>query len=250
MTVKNDTARTVSIDEIVSSAQVSLGLNTDADRIIMYEWVSVANREIGLGIQDQMQEIIDITDFTFPAPCNMLQPLQLRLIGENRTTGAGTVAPFYDQEDWLRQDGSLPNRRSYVSVQLQGNTFVLSNNITSDNFQQAELKYIGTPLDDQGFPLVYEHNKSAIVQYIEYSYLKRLRRRERGQATAPPQSEIDAEYQKWLRKKAAAYTNKKMPNKLRWDDINRKWNTLLPNQKRKTTHPDSRAAIGGFHFFI
>ncbi len=247
MTVKNDTMRTVTIDEIVSSAQINLGLNSDADRTVMYEWVSEANRAIGLGHTNQLQEIIDIKDFTFPAPCNMIKPLQIRLLGDSTDIGGqGIIVPFYDEEAFLRKTGDKKTQGGAIIIQLQGNTFVLSNNVNANRFDKAEIKFYGIPLDDNGYPLVDEYNKRTIVQYIEYMYIKRERRRERHNGTPIPQGEVESEYNKYLRLKAEAISHKKMPDKLRMDDINRKWNTLLPNQKRKTSNTSSTLFGGGF----
>lgn len=248
MTVKNDTASTVSVDEIISSAQINLGLNSDDDRIYMLEWVSEANRAIGLGIHNEMQEIIDINDFTFPAPCGMISATQIRLISSSSTSGQRFISPFYDNSAFLRKTGDNRSLRGAVTIQLQGNLFVLSNNISSDTFSQAEIKYYGVPLDENDYPLIEEYNKRAIVQYIEYMYIKRQRRRKRGMADSVPQSEVREEYDKYVRLKAEAISKKKQPSKMRMNTINREWNTLLPNQRKSTSRPDSGGISGGFFF--
>lgn len=235
--------RFVTIDEVVTSGQIALGLTTDKDRNIMREWAWLAVKQIGLSHQiSKKEECVDIKDFAFDKPCDMVSPVSVRLHGSNTSDGV-----YYPSYDTGRFDNDRPEDQGnsrYVTIEEQTDQFVISSK--GGNFSKATIQYYSLPVDSDGTPLIPEYYQRAIMSYIEYMFVKRERRRtSRNDKNEIPMSEVDFYHRQWMRLRAEAEAEKAIPNEMVADEIVSEWQTLLPNQRKLRKNTLRRFFFGG-----
>ena len=226
---------TVSIDEVVSSAAIALGMENDRYRVLFYEWALQGSRDIGLStlnLTNTTGTIITSPFNYFPIPSNCVYIDSIAV----RKGASGHVAyPFLDSNYWANvpDDDQTYYDKDYV-VSRQGENLIFSSTIVSNGYDTVILRYYAMPVDTNNVPLVPEYYLRALVAYIEYMFVKRERYRKRNEI---PMSEVQMLYQQWVTLKADAMSKRNQPQKPEIEAAIAMWLTMLPNQKRLMRTP-------------
>lgn len=214
-------AHYISVDQLISNAQLTLGLQDDEMRIPLRQWAYDAQRSIGLSYLDKTDtKWKEIKDKAWNKPCGFVSPVLIQV-----KDGSGNCFhPRYKSN--LDKCGCCENVYNYDC-----NTFVGENKtqfyLDSDATQYTHYRmvYYGLPVDDDGQPLIREENERAIVAYIEYMYTKRRRHQNRNEV---PMNEVAFLQNEWRKLKGQAVGNQNMPHKLLYDEAMRQWDTIVP----------------------
>jgi hypothetical protein len=226
---------TVTIDEVVSSAAIALGMENDRYRVLFYEWAFQGARDIGLttlNLTNTTGSIITspFNYFAIPSDCVYIDSIAIR-VGSD-----GHVAyPFFDSNYWTNvpDDDQTAYDKDYV-VSRQGSNLVFSSTIPNNGYDTVILRYYAMPVDQNNVPLVPEYYLRALVAYIEYMFVKRERYKKRNEI---PMSEVQMLYQQWVTLKADAMSKRNQPQKPEIEAAIAMWLTMLPNQKRLMRTP-------------
>ena len=226
---------TVSIDEIVSSAAIALGMENDRYRVLFYEWALQGLRDIGLNTLN----LTNTTGSIITSPFNYFQIpdscVYIDSIAIQKGTNGHVAYPFFDSNYWTNvpDDDQTTYDKDYV-VSRQGNNLIFSSTIVSNNYTTVILRYYAMPVDSDNVPLAPEYYLRALVAYIEYMFVKRERYKKRNEI---PMSEVQMLYQQWVTLKADAMSKRNQPQKPEIEAAIAMWLTMLPNQKRLIRTP-------------
>lgn len=223
---------TVSIDEIVSSAAIALGMENDRYRVLFYEWAFQGSRDIGLTTLNLTNTTGSITSgvYSIPADCVYIDSIAIRKGASGHVT-----YPFFDSNYWVNvpDNDQTQYDRDYV-VSRQGSNLIFSSTVSNNGYDTVILRYYAMPVDANNTPLVPEYYLRAIVAYIEYMFVKRERYKKRSEI---PMSEVQMLYQQWVTLKADAMSKRNQPQKPEIEAAIAMWLTMLPNQKRLIRTP-------------
>lgn len=223
---------TVSIDEIVSSAAIALGMENDRYRVLFYEWAFQGSRDIGLTTLNLTNTTGSITSgvYSIPTNCVYIDSIAIR-----KGTGGHVTYPFFDSNYWVNvpDNDQTQYDRDYV-VSRQGSNLIFSSTVSNNGYDTVILRYYAMPVDANNTPLVPEYYLRAIVAYIEYMFVKRERYKKRNEI---PMSEVQMLYQQWVTLKADAMSKRNQPQKPEIEAAIAMWLTMLPNQKRLIRTP-------------
>ena len=222
---------TVSIDEIVSSAAIALGMENDRYRVLFYEWALQGLRDIGLNtlnLTNTTGSIITSPFNYFPIPdsCVYIDSIAI----QEGTNGHVAYSNYWTN---VPDDDQTTYDKDYV-VSRQGNNLIFSSTIVSNNYTTVILRYYAMPVDSDNVPLAPEYYLRALVAYIEYMFVKRERYKKRNEI---PMSEVQMLYQQWVTLKADAMSKRNQPQKPEIEAAIAMWLTMLPNQKRLIRTP-------------
>ena len=226
---------TVTIDQVVSSAAIAMGMENDRYRVLFYEWAFQGLRDIGLttlNLTNTTGTIIVSPFYYFPIPdaCVYIDSIAIQ-----KGANGPVNYPLFDSNYWVNvpDDDQTMYDKDYV-VSRQGSNLIFSTTILSNGFDRVILRYYGMPVDSNNVPLVPEYYLRAIVAYIEYMFVKRERYRKRNEI---PMSEVQMLYQQWVTLKADAMSKRNQPQKPEIEAAIATWLTLLPNQSRLIRTP-------------
>ena len=119
----------------------------------------------------------------------------------------------------VEKDCCCRNTKSNCEIQVEekATSFWLSSNNT---YEYAKIHYLSIPLDPEtGDPMIDERAQRAVKQYLKYMWLSRQRRIDRSSPNAIPQSEIEAEYQRWVVLRKEAMGRISMPNVMQMFEV-------------------------------
>jgi hypothetical protein len=231
--------RYVTIYEAVANAMIALGLEQDEYRNIFTDWAYEATRSIGVSEVNLKSAEITITSGLAAVPSDMAYLSQIAV----KKNGTEDYAyPMFDTSYWP----SIPNGdQAYMLdenyyVNIQGNNFVISSDITDAGFNRLVIQYWGYPIDNEGNPLIPEYYGRAATAYIEFMHTKRLRSRNRQEV---PMSEVDYLERRWLRLKLDAVSQRNQPSKPEIEAAILQWSTMLPNQRRLNRRTHRREGV-------
>lgn len=207
----------ISIEEVVSSAQVSIGLDHDEYRPMFRQWAYDAQRSIGLTFLDQEIEVGDIKDLEFKKPCGYVAPIRIELMDGN-----DCIIPRYNAS--LDKCNCCDNTCSTCVIEIGENKTHFYISSDGARYGKYKIKYWKLPVDDDNQPLIPENNLRAVVAYIEYMWLKRERNRDLRRYTL---SDVQYAKQEWRNLKGQAVGNQNMPHKLVFEEAMRKWNNFI-----------------------
>ena len=244
---------TYDLDAVVSSAIIELGLEEDTPRfrLIFKEFAADALKKLGVDSPRIVESCIDVEDYQFDKPCNLLYLIDLNLIDDN-----GAIVKFdYSKNGFMSSEkntsiangsgGSIKSRHShgakYVPVVYDQGTHYSISSTTHEvdyNITSANIKYYSALMDDNGELVFPEDYKDAVVQFIRFKYYQREKNR-RTIALSTIQYEED----RWIRELRRIKANNKMPNPVEAEAILRKWLTLIPNFKDKPRNSIGRGSL-------
>ena len=223
---------TVTIDEIVSSAAIALGMENDRYRVLFYEWAFQGSRDIGLTTLNLTNATGTISSgvYIIPTDCVYIDSIAIR-----KGASGHVNYPFFDSNYWANapNDDQTYYDKDYV-VSRQGGNLIFSSTVTSNGYNRVILRYYAMPVDGNNIPLVPEYYLRAIVAYIEYMFVKRERYKKRNEI---PMSEVQMLYQQWVTLKADAMSKRNQPQKPEIEAAIAMWLTMLPNQKQLIRAP-------------
>ena len=223
---------TVSIDEIVSSAAIALGMENDRYQVLFYEWAFQGSRDIGLTALNLTNATGTIASgaYSIPNDCVYIDSIAIQVGASGHVT-----YPFFDSNYWANvpDDDQTQYDKDYI-VSRQGFNLIFSSTVTSNGYNKVILRYYAMPVDGNNTPLVPEYYLRAIVAYIEYMFVKRERYKKRSEI---PMSEVQMLYQQWVTLKADAMSKRNQPQKPEIEAAIAMWLTMLPNQKRLIRTP-------------
>lgn len=200
-----------SIKQLLAEVILELGLPDDNDTPILKVWAKEGMGEIGNSrLQGKETDWMLVSDLAVTKPKDMIAPLKVMLSIDKKHC----ITPQISEK--IIRCGCCENTRSQCEVTM-GETnaeFYFSSNALKYN--ACKIIYIGTPVDEDGEPLIEDDAKRAVKQYISYMMLNRKRRQDRS---AIPQSEIDSEYHKWVVLKNQAAGRINMPHLIEMDSI-------------------------------
>jgi len=223
---------TVSIDEIVSSAAIALGMENDRYRVLFYEWAFQGTRDIGLTTLSLTNATGTISSgvYIIPTDCVYIDSIAIQ-----KGASGHVNYPFFDSNYWANapNDDQTYYDKDYV-VSRQGSNLVFSSTVSNNGYDTVILRYYAMPVDANNAPLVPEYYLRALVAYIEYMFVKRERYKKRNEI---PMSEVQMLYQQWVTLKADAMSKRNQPQKPEIEAAIAMWLTMLPNQKQLIRTP-------------
>ena len=195
----------ISIKHVIAEAQKELGLSDDTDfpwfKMLSYE----AMREIGSSLLHVKEtEWGAVQDLKILKPCDLISPVKLVLSKDK----CNIIVPFISV-DFLKCSGCENAHSKCTIVGGEDSTHYYFDSDALE-YQWYKLRYVAMPIDDCGDPLIDERAARAVKQYIAYTFLKRKRRMMVGDNSQIPQSEIQAEYDLWVRLRKEAMGRMKM----------------------------------------
>lgn len=235
------TYRTVPLAEVVSNAQIDLGMTSDDERLKFRNWVYYACRTIGPSPtyikETPLNSPIPITNFTFPAPDEMQVPIDIII---SREADNEKVRPSWDPNYW--QIGTLnyaqfPWRRD-IQLTFQGLNFIIGPTDVAQDFVKAWVRYFAFPVDNSGEILVPELYVRAASAYVEYMHHKALFNRTKGKDSVQYYIIQDMRRQ-WEKLLNAARNELQTVGKPEIDAAIRNYISMLPNMRRLNDIPNN-----------
>lgn len=203
----------ISLGHIISEVQIELGLSDSSTTALFKVWAYDAQRSIGYSDLYTKETVWkNLEGNAIKKPKDMAIPITVSL-SSNKTD---CVEPVFRGE--FSKCGCTTNYNSSCEIAMDENDveFYFSDN----NYRYAKIKYVSHPVDENGEPLLDEANARAIKQYINYMYTRRERKKNRKSV---PQSEVDSEYQIWVRLRNEAIGESNMPKPHQMKEIGEKW---------------------------
>lgn len=201
------------IENIVNEALVELGLIDTSMIPIFTVWAYEAQRSIGInGLQKKETDWKRIDNFTLKKPKDLFAPVRV-IISKNMKD---CYLPYIDSDKI--KCGCCENCETQCEITMgeNHNSYFLSSN--AGEYMYYKVVYFGLPIDEEGKPVIDERNQRAAKQYINFMWTKRERKRDRKNV---PQSEVDSEYDRWLRLKNEAIGEKNMLHPIDMREIGR-----------------------------
>lgn len=228
------TYRNVPLSEVVSMAQIDLGMTSDDDFLKFRNWVYWACRTIGPSPtyieQTPDDSPIPIVNYTFPAPDDMNVPIDILIEreGEDRR-----IRPFWDVNYWqlaVNNYQNFPWTRE-IQVSFQDNKFIIGPTNAAKTFTKAWVRYFKFPFDSNGEVLVPELYARAAAAYVEYKHNNAMFNRTRGQGSVQYYVIQDMRRQ-WEKLLNAARNELQTVGKPEIDAAISNYITMLPNMRR------------------
>ena len=199
--------RLTSIRDTVMDAMEDMGIDLTTDIPVFTRWAIQADREIGSYYSYRKKhEVLNIQHCKAKLPCDAMS-VQTVIIGNHgkecgdlfdRLPMIGNNAGFTQTDTFLIVDsnvGLVDNVQcAGVRWDIQDDYLVFKTDL---NAKVITIQYLGLETDEEGFPLVVENHKEAIVEYIMYRYAKRSRfaRQDRRM----PQEDVQLFFKEWNR---------------------------------------------------
>lgn len=209
----------ITVDTVISRAQIALGHTDDGYRNVFREFVWDAVLEIGVSTGEKKTELITIDGLNIEKPCDYLYPVDLTLKSQS-----DKFRDIFATYQALASESKQKRGSSGLSVSEDDENFILERD--QGNYTQAELTYYSYPVDDKGMPKIVQHSSRAIVAYIEYMFAKRIRSRN---FRMMPMSDIQFLNKQWEKLYKKAKTHKDMPNGLQIEELMSRWASLIPD---------------------
>lgn len=215
---------TVTLNQVVSNAMISLGQENDRYKVIFYEWAFEGLRDIGVTTQNLQTTTGTLTSgntINYPTGAMYIDAITL-------STGAASTQfayPTFDSNYWDNApDVNNPTGIGAYTVSRQGSQLIFGGNPFSNGFTHVTIRFYGMPVDKNGDPIIPEYYMRAIVGYIEHKFIKRERARNRE---AVPLQEVQLSYQNWISLKSDAMSKRNQPEKMEIRAAVESWRSML-----------------------
>lgn len=231
------TSRLITSDEVISNFYNVCGIdevNYDFYKPMFSRWVYQAIRSIGLDDQQiAYTTAIPITNLVIPIPSNLLQLIDIVL-----TAPSGhKIRPYWDSDYNPYTYGNGHNRRhDCVYINQQGSNYLISSN--GSEYTNAHMKFLSVPNVD-AFDEYYER---AVTQFLRSQWVQRERSTNRKEV---PMSEVDYEYNQWVKLLRDTKAHKNNPNRLQADAAMRIKTSMLPYYERMRYRNGQHIGDGG-----
>jgi hypothetical protein len=216
----------VSLNQVVSNAMISLGSENDSDKILFYEWANDCLRSIGfvdLDISTFTGTILTPTAATGGSLDISLISQRAMYINNISVSSGGTslIYPTFSSNYWGNTNNiSAPSQTTTATVTrvTDPRTPVtsLSDNLIffglpGSGWTNGYVSYYSMPVDSYGSPLIQETFISPIVAYIDYRLARRNQSSNQGSVTS---QDVNLLYQIYEKEKGQAILKKNRPDKI------------------------------------
>ncbi len=212
--------RFLDVREVVENAMWSLDNTNSRDRVVFRQWAYVAMRQIGFSFLNIKEECVPVCGLSFEKPCDLVSTIEISLVDN---IGSPVKYRYISNRGLLPIDESFnvhPN--STVIMSEDANYYYLSSNAST--VVQAQLKYYGLPINEEGMPLIPEIHLLAVMSFIEFMFIKRKRASTPKLISGQDMSEFRDIWQRELMK---AKGKNKMPSIHQSKHILKDWMTLI-----------------------
>lgn len=197
----------MSINEVVVFAMTTCKTATPEDRLLFKVWCVAACRDIGSNKDWYKVTVLYPEDFSFKKPDDLVSTVAISLydssdqeIRYNFNQGSKRIFPDRFQ---INTDSSTAQITGRIDLSEDAHYFHMGTNATE--VQYALVRYLGMPVDQEGFPLIREDNLLAYEAFCKYMYAKRVN---------DNRSEIDQNYSIWLKERDKIKGKNKMPSQV------------------------------------
>lgn len=205
----------VALKHIIAEAQAELGLSDNSTTALFKVWAYDAQRSIGFSDLYKVEgdwQLIE--NNSLKKPLNLAVPISISLSSDKENC----IEPVFNSD--LEQCGCTSNFNSECEVIMGENEteFYFSSNAIE--YKYGKIDYVSLPMDKEGNPLIDEVCAKAVKQYINYMHTRRQRKINRKSV---PQSEVEAENNRWIRMKMEAIGNVNLVSPTQLKGIANKW---------------------------
>lgn len=216
----------VSLNQVVSNAMISLGSENDSDRILFYEWANDCLRSIGfvdLDISTFTGTITDPTAVTGGILNISTISEKVMYINNISVSSGGTslIYPIFNSNYWGNTNNiSVPSQATTATVTRETRPrtptsaaadFLYFFGLPGSGWINGSVSYYSMPVDSSGSPLIQETFISPIVAYIDYRLARRNQSSNQGSVTS---QDVSLLYQIYEKEKSQAILKKNRPDKI------------------------------------
>lgn len=217
---------TISLNQVVSNAMISLGSENDSDKILFYEWANDCLRSMGF---------VDLNISTFTGTISTptatsggtldISSISPRAMYINNISvssgGTSLIYPTFDSNYWGNTNNiSVPSQTTTATVTRVTRPptptaavldLLYFFGLPSVAWNTGSVSYYSMPVDPSGSPLIQEIFISPIVAYIDYRLARRNQASSQGSVTS---QDVNLLYQIYDRAKNQAILKKNRPDKI------------------------------------
>lgn len=216
----------VSLNQVVSNAMISLGSENDSDKILFYEWANDCLRSMGfvdLNISTFTGTISDPTATSGGTlDISSISPRAMYINNISVSSGGTSlIYPTFDSNYWGNTNNiSTPSQTTTATVTRATSPSTPVSPVSDilyffglpgTGWTNGSVSYYSMPVDAYGSPLIQETFISPIVAYIDYRLARRNQSSSQGSVTS---QDVNLLYQIYDRAKNEAILKKNRPDKI------------------------------------
>lgn len=216
----------LTLDEVTAFALTTCKTATAEDRLLFRVWCVAACRSIGPNRDWYKTATIYPKDFSFKKPDDLVSTVSIALYDSSSCevpyifhTGSKRI-----HQGRFTTDIIISDAPACVELSEDANYYHLSTN--ADTVAAALIRYLGMPVDVDGFPLIPEDDLLAYEAFCRYQWAKR---------EDDNRGKIDQDKYAWEQLRDRIKGNRKMPNGPERDRIAQTWLSLI-NAPQRTTY--------------
>jgi hypothetical protein len=195
----------LSIDEVVAYSLTTCAGATAEDHHLFRVWVVAACKAIGPNRDWVKVEAIYPRDFSFEKPSDHVSTVDIALydVNNNKINYRFNHGSKRIRTDRFSVNNDVSTESSIIDLSEDANYFHLSTNASTVSYML--IRYLGMPVDQEGFPLIQEDDLLAYEAFCRLQY---------GKRKDDNRSKIDQDYTFWVRELDRVKGRRKMPNPL------------------------------------
>lgn len=208
----------LTLDETVSFCLTTCKTATAEDRLLFRVWCVAACRSIGPNRDWYKTATIYPKDFSFKKPDDLVSTVSIALYDSSSCevpyifhTGSKRI-----HQGRFTTDIIISDAPACVELSEDANYYHLSTN--ADTVAAALIRYLGMPVDVDGFPMVPEDDLLAYECFCQHMWAKREKN---------SQSEIAQTFDLWLTERNRIKGNRKMPSMVEAEGIFSRYLSLI-----------------------
>jgi hypothetical protein len=209
----------MTIDNVSAYCLTTCKTATPEDRFLFKTWIITCVRDLGPNRDWVKVSTLYPKDFSFPKPDDLVSTISIALYNAshqelcyNFNNGGQRIHTnrfaIYEQ--------AINDGDGIIELSEDGFYYHLSTNATDVNY--AQIKYLAMPVDEDGFPMIWEGDLMAYEAFCRWMWAKREN---------DNRSAIAQEYEFWVIHRDRAKGNRKMPNGIERDAIASTWLSLI-----------------------
>jgi hypothetical protein len=193
------------IDALTALCMTTCKGATAEDRHLFRVWTVMALRDIGPNRDWMKVEAIYPRDFSFEKPSDHVSTIDITLFDVNNNeikyrynSGSKRI-----RTDRFSVNNDVSTESSIIDLSEDANYFHLSTN--AGDVSYMVIRYLGMPVDQEGFPLIPEDDAMAYEAYARFMW---------GKRQDENRSKIDQDFQFWTIERNKVKGRRKMPTPL------------------------------------
>jgi hypothetical protein len=211
----------VPLNQVTAEAASIIKGSTEKDRLLFKQWVYRGLREIGPGKQNIDVCTLYPVDLSFKKPEDCASIIDVALFS---STGEELKYTYRFGKSRIHR-----SRNSYINdgvyslsvdalVDVSEDDFYIHMGSNGNTVDKAVVRYFKFPIDEEGMPKIPEDQVFALMLFIRYMWAMR---------DNDNRSEIEQNYNMWLRERDRAKSRNKMPSMLEGKQIAKNWMSLI-----------------------